>query len=83
MTSVAAGPVSLTTATPDAAPTALSTSQVTELPKDLDAAAGQFRSRPPGCGHYWFTQASAATVKVRGLPPVMWRGRSGPGDKVA
>ena len=83
MTSVAAGPVSLTTATTDAAPTALSRSQVTKPPVNVDAAVGQFRSRPPDCGHYRFMQANAATVKIRVLSPIMWRGRLGLAAQVA
>ena len=57
MASVAAGSVSLTTATPTAALTSLSKSQVTELSKNLDAPVEQFRSRPLECGHYRFMQA--------------------------
>ena len=74
MASVAAGSVSLTTATLNAALTSLSKSQVTEL-SSLDAAVEQFRSRPLYCGHYRFMQADASTVKVRVLSPIMWRGR--------
>jgi hypothetical protein len=82
MASVAAGPVSLTTATPNAALTSLSKSQVTELSKNLDAAVEQFRSRPLDCGHYRFMQADAATVKVAVLSPIIWRGRLGLAAKV-
>jgi putative transposase len=71
MASIAAGSVSLTTAIPNAALTPLSKSQVTELPKSLDAAVEQFRSRPLVCGHYRFMQADASTVKVRVLSPIM------------
>ena len=46
MASVAAGSVSLPTATPNAVLTSPSKSQVTELSKSLDAAVEQFRSRP-------------------------------------
>ena len=74
MASIAAGSVSLTTATPNAALTSLSKSQVTEL-SSLDAAVEQFRSRPLDCGHYRFMQAGASTVKIRILSPIMWRGR--------
>jgi transposase-like protein len=73
MASIAAGSVSLATATPNAALTSLSKSQVTELSKNLDAAVEQFRSRPLDCGHYRFMQADASTVKIRILSPIMWR----------
>lgn len=46
----------------------LSKSQVSELAKSLDAAAGQFRSRPLDAGPYRFVQADALTVKVRERP---------------
>ena len=64
MASVAAGSVSLTTATPNAVLTSPSKSQVTELSKSLDAAVEQFRSRPLDCGHCRFMQADASTVNV-------------------
>jgi putative transposase len=44
--------------------TSLSKSQVSELAKSLDAAVGQFRSRPLDAGPYRFVQAGALTVKV-------------------
>ena len=83
MASVAAGSVSLTTATPTAALTSLSKSQVTELSKNLDAPVEQFRSRPLDCGHHRFMQADPSTVKVRVLSPIMLRGRLGLAAKEA
>ena len=73
MASVAAGAVSLTTATRNAL-TSLSKSQVTELSTSLDAAVDQFRCRLLDCGHYRFMQADASTVKARILSPIIWRG---------
>ena len=83
MASVAAGSVSLTTATPNAVLTSPSKSQVTELSKSLDAAVEQFRSRPLDCGHCRFMQADAFDRQRPGSVADHVAGRLGLAAKVA